>query len=88
MACPVLLSTTTRPDICEPAVIVRDDRTIRADSDAAGAVVCGLVADCVAAPLAHPVTAASNASSTTLDLIDLIYRPPTYLTLLGHVWFQ
>jgi hypothetical protein len=30
MACPVLFSTKTCPDIDDPAVIVRDGRTIRA----------------------------------------------------------
>jgi len=75
MACPVLFSTTTRAEICDPAVIVRDGSTTRADIDAAerrvaaGSVGCALTAWCATALPAHPVTITRNASRTSLGLM-------------------
>src|SRR6266567_3354876 len=82
MARPVLFSTTTRPDIDDPAVIVRDGSTIRAANGAgercgvAGSVVCRFGVGCVAAPcgrrdekwlpLEQPAT--SSATTTTRNL--------------------
>jgi len=74
MACPVLFSTKTYPDIDDPAVIVCDGRTMRAVIGAercrcAGvSAVCGFVVDAMRLPLEHP--ARSRASTTRIDLIS------------------
>ncbi len=54
MARPVLFSTTTRADIDDPAVMIRDGSTTRAKTGAeergvAGSVVCGFGAGCAGA---------------------------------------
>jgi hypothetical protein len=72
MACPVLFSTTTYPDIDDAAVIVRDGRRMRAVIGAerwrcAGVrAVCGCVVDAMWLLLEHP--ARSRASKTKSDL--------------------
>jgi len=87
MACPVLFSTTTRPDIDDPAVIVRDGNTTRADIGAeewrgvAGSVVCGFAVGCAATPwgrrdgmcppLEHPATRSQHNDAMTSDLISI-----------------
>jgi len=80
-ACPVLFSTTTRPDIDDPAVIVRDGKTTRADIEAedrwgaAGRFAVGGAAapwgrpEPMSPPLAHPAT--TSASTMTSDLTPI-----------------
>src|SRR5215469_704611 len=67
----VVLSTTTRPDICKPAVIVRDGSTTRTETSGAGDLVCGLTAGCAVVQPAHPATTASNVSRATLNLMSI-----------------
>jgi hypothetical protein len=79
MARPVLFSTTTRPGMDDPAVIVGDGRTTRADIDAGdrwGAVGKFTVGEGpwgrperMWPPLAHPAT--TSASTMTSDLTPI-----------------